>query len=341
VKNDASDGELEARLAARFQVDVERARTDLAETRPMQRRNSSSAPSAGLIVLAAVALLAATLLGGSLLGGHGLTAEEATVAPTALAAPETSLPTPPSVSATDLPTPSPRLVDGLPVELGGVAVVRGQVALDAIHDSAPGDQLLVGGWLADPRPLSCPGQEIGAWWNQCDAAQIHDSAFSGPTMFLYLGPAPVTIPRVATGQTGAIVLAVHTHDKTCPASGDCAALPVVDEIVWFGGVVPMPTGFPGAPSKGLSRDRAISIAEGYAKAQAQGSIKVEVATSAPYGSVQPEGSEVSADRWVWTIVFSGSFPAPGCDTSGCAAANSLLVILDYVSGDLVLEQAPA
>jgi hypothetical protein len=240
------------------------------------------------------------------------------------------------------PTPTPALVDGLPITIDGAPVLRGDDVFTALGSAEPGQELLIGGWLASDYVLSCPALRPGEWWNPCLAVGLHEAAANGPLAFVYPGPSPTVLPTVEAGFTEPIVFAVHTHDPTCPADNlDCQVLPVIDGVAWFGAVEPVPTSFGAAPSGGLSRADAVAAARAAAEASASGSLRLVSAMAGPYGVVGPGGSDVRGDRWVWAVVFAGQFPAPDCSSGACPSEMTFLVVLDYQSGDVLIEASPA
>jgi len=340
--NDPSERKLVDELAARFRIDVDRARNDL-EGMPVIERRRGSLSTTPLVGLALTAVALVGLVGGQLLVGRGLVLNDATAVPTAPLIAGGLTPAPGSTvhPETKEPAASFELVDRLPTKIDGVEVLRGEAALAAIRVAAPGDRLLIGGWLVGATPMSCPALQADEWWNPCLAVGLHETAFNGPITFIYRGSEPVPTPLAPAGQTGPIVLSVHTHDASCAAREACDGLPVIDELVWFGGLAPVPSNFGPAPSAGVSRDEAISQARAYAAAQADGSVELVSATAAAYGTVRPNGSEISADHWVWSIVFAGRFSSSGCGTDPCTAHPTIMIILDYATGDLIVEEMPA
>lgn len=330
--------ELVEDLAARFQVDVERARIDLDQSPAIEHRRKEPRISKPISGLALLAILLAGAFGGKLLLGPG-----SSVDPTspAIASGMTSEPRSTIAARTNAPAESVRLADGLPTKIDNVTVLRGEVALAAIRRSAQGDHLLIGGWLVGATPMSCPILRADEWWNPCRAVALRESPFNGPIMFMYRGDNPVPTPMAPAGQTGAIVFSVHTHDASCPTGNPCEALPVIDTVLWFGGFVPVPSSSGEAPVQGLTQEEAVEKARTYATAKSSGAVELLSATAAAYGWIRASGNEVSADHWVWAIVFSGRFSSPDCVNSACTAHPTIMIILDYADGRLIVEEIPA
>ena len=71
------------------------------------------------------------------------------------------------------------------------------------------------------------------------------------------------------------------------------------------------------------------------------------AKAAPYGMFSDGGLAIPADRWVWVVAFKGTFrshgPAPvqGQTHSPLPDHHSILVFIDYVTGQFVQSSIPA
>lgn len=72
------------------------------------------------------------------------------------------------------------------------------------------------------------------------------------------------------------------------------------------------------------------------------------AKAAQYGDFSDGGLAIPADRWVWAVAFKGTFrssggpePLPGQSPSQPAAAHSILVIIDYITGEFIQASIPA
>ncbi|NJD26920.1 MAG: hypothetical protein FIA92_01325 [Chloroflexi bacterium] len=317
-----------------FRADVQRAEQDLLE-QPSPVRVSSAGRHigvlvVGLVVVGALAIALRSPLFSSLssIGGAGSSSgtEPSGGSPTAPASPTQTL----------------ALIGGLPTNLNGLPVLRGDDALTAFRSANPGQELQVGGWLSAGQVLSCPVLRPGEWWNPCLAIGLHETSANGPLIFVYPGPSPIPTPKVEAGFTQPIVFSVHTGDASCPTDNlDCHVLPVIDSVAWIGAVVPVPTNFGPAPSGGLTRADAVDTARASAKANSSGPLTLVSAQAGPYGIVGPSGSDVRADRWVWAVFFTGQFPAPDCADSACLSQSTFLVVLDYQSGDVLIEESPA
>jgi hypothetical protein len=232
------------------------------------------------------------------------------------------------------------LVDGLPTEIGGVPVLRGEAALSAIKSTHTGESLLVGGWDYGG-DVFCGF--FTSWWMSCYHLRLQASAAAGSSVFLYLGPtspdAPSLAPNLGEDQTQPIVVQIHTHDASCPpANATCATRPVIDRVVWRGAVQAGPSEFGPPPSGGLSESDAVAAARKEAEAQAGGPVTLVIAEAGPYGHVGPTGDDVAADHWVWAVVFSGEFPAPACSGSSCRSVDRALVVVDYIDGKVLIDE---
>jgi hypothetical protein len=176
----------------------------------------------------------------------------------------------------------------------------------------------------------------------CYHVRLQESAASGRSVSLYLGPKSSDAPNLSEDQTQPIVVQVHTHDPSCPpAAAICATRPVIDTVVWSGAVRAVPREYSPAPSRGLSRSDAVAAARIEAESQSSGSVTFVSAQAGPYGLVGPAGDDVAADHWVWAIVFSGNFPAPSCSGASCHSVDTDLVVVDYIDGKVLIEEMPA
>jgi len=327
------DRDLVGELSRVFRDDVRRANLDLERGR---RTVAARRPRVlGLTTVLVVTAIAVALM---VRGPSGPSSSAAGAPSPSSDGISSATPTP--VSATGGPTPV--VVDGMPGEFGGQPVLHGDAALEVFKSASAGNELMVGGWLSGDEVLSCPDLHAGEWWNPCLAVALRETAAAGPQIFIYRGPIPVDTPSVGSGQTRPVIFAVHTHDRSCPAdNADCASLPVIDAVAWSGSTQPVSTSFGPAPSSGLSPSDAVSAAAAGARTMTTAALTLVGATAGPYGTVGPGGSDVRADRWVWAIVFSGDLQRPGCVGPGCAAPSTLLVVIDYMTGAVLIAESPA
>jgi hypothetical protein len=318
-----------------YREDVRRAERDLSDRGSFEvRRNPRSSWGYGLSVLAAAVLLVAGVAALSrpptLLTEAGTPASQ--LATGNLRAEQTLSPGPTSPTRTTL-------VDGLPTELGGVTVLRGEAALSAVESADSDQPLLVGGWHFGG-DIFCAA--LRSWWMSCYHVRLQESAASGPSVSLYLGPKSPDAPRLGEEQTQPIVVQVHTHDASCPpAVAICATRPVIDAVIWSGMVQAIPRKYGSAPSGGLSQSDAVAAARNEAERRSRSPVTFVSAQAGPYGLVGPAGDDVAADHWIWAIVFSGDFPAPACSGTACHSVDTDLVVIDYIGGKVLIEEMPA
>jgi len=71
------------------------------------------------------------------------------------------------------------------------------------------------------------------------------------------------------------------------------------------------------------------------------------AKSAQYGDFSDGALVIPKDRWVWAVAFKGTFhssggpaPAPGQTPSPPPVAQSILALIDYVTGDFIQASIP-
>jgi hypothetical protein len=249
------------------------------------------------------------------------------------------------------PSPSPELVDGLPVSIDGEPVLVGAAASSAIEASTDDTSFLVGGWLYNVGARTCTMAltNESPWITSCGGYHLLSRPMTGTAeIAVAQGRSSFSSGSVAEGSVLPIVLRVHTHDPSCPVSEriDCAHLAVLDELVWEGTVEPMPSPASTRPPGGLSQADAVAAALTFAARNSIANPKLVSATAGPYLDVAPPGADIPGDQWVWAIVVAGSFPPPDCAT-GTPTPTCLpnvptqVVVLDYVTGSVVLAEAPA
>jgi hypothetical protein len=132
-----------------------------------------------------------------------------------------------------------RYPDGLPSRMGNSPVFRGLDAIEFAAGRTHTTPFLVTGWVTYwGGPFSCPFQPAGEpppWSRDCDRARFADLAGG-------LGGAiadAITFRYVLNAvQTGPVVAVVHVRDPRATECGAdapfCAAMMVVDRIVWAG-----------------------------------------------------------------------------------------------------------
>ncbi|MGD0833245.1 MAG: hypothetical protein ABSA40_02320 [Candidatus Dormibacteria bacterium] len=107
----------------------------------------------------------------------------------------------------------------------------------------------------------------------------------------------------------------------------------------------------GGPGPGLGQTSAVRSAEVDAQQASSTPVTFVSATSGPFIEFEPDAKgAVDPGREVWVVVFRGTFPPVSCGpaaippaTEGpCPAPNTTMqVVIDYVTGQLILSQTPA
>jgi hypothetical protein len=234
----------------------------------------------------------------------------------------------------------------LPGDVDGVPVTGVQDTATALARTQPGQSILVGGWLTAPVVMSCPAmQTFPDIWNVCSAIRVSEGPWGGDVEAVYKGTLNPALPTIPDGQVEPVVLRVHANDPACPFGADCSSTAVIDGIAWLGRVGPPPPPTNTAPPDGISRADAIRDAIGNSF-NTGGSLNPTVvsAVAGHYAELGPPGStDVAGDRWVWAVTLFGFFRAPDCATGvPCHdTGSSRLVVLDYVTGELLIEETPA
>jgi hypothetical protein len=236
----------------------------------------------------------------------------------------------------------------LPGDVDGVPVTPIADAAAALASTQPGQSILVGGWLTPDVVMSCPMmQTFPDLWNVCFAIRLSPGPWGGEFQAVYRGSSDATLPTISRGQVEPVVLRVHSRDPGCPSTYDCASLPALDAVVWLGRVGPVTSPASTPPPDGISKADAerIAVAEALGSPQrAPGGVVVVSARSGHYAEIGPAGSaDVAGDRWVWAVVVSGHFTAPHCQppTACLSSVEDSLVVLDYVTGTVLLQETPA
>jgi hypothetical protein len=104
----------------------------------------------------------------------------------------------------------------------------------------------------------------------------------------------------------------------------------------------------GPPLGGISKNDAVKIAWHYAGTG--GAVKLSTVRAGHFSEFR--GSSFNGvtndNHWVWAVSFSGKWSGsctspliPGEDTCNHLANTSALVVLDYFSGDFLLEEIPS
>ena len=311
-----SDDELAARLRGTFQRSEARAAHDPATPELVAAaiagsRRHPPAWSAFAVVAAAVVIVVvgvATLqkpIGPAPVGGSG-------AVPSGV--PQSSSP---ALSA------SPDLTTIFPVGSGAEAQVANS------GDDTP---FLVSGWLlgTSDRYACSVSPAPPPNLDPCRTLQLRPAADGGRALDLYQAEAART-PAPDLGMALPVVLRVRTHDPEC-LEPSCRQLPVMVSVESVGQAVPIPAPTSTEPPNGLDAAGAEAAATAWASAAIPGYDLVRSAVAGPYGAIVAAGSDVAADRWVWAVTL-----ATGPD----ASASTYLVVIDYVTGELLYSTSPA
>jgi len=102
------------------------------------------------------------------------------------------------------------------------------------------------------------------------------------------------------------------------------------------------TASPSPPAGGLTSDRAGAMAEPMAQSMSATPVVVVSAKPGQYRDFRGGGLATDANRWVWAVAFNGTFhssggpvPAPGQTHSPLPDDHSVVVILDYRTGEFI------
>jgi hypothetical protein len=295
-------------------------------------------PDLGWAVVAAVLVVALAAGAGSLGGNRPTASFEPSLSPVAMS----------TEAPSALPAASLELVDGIPVAVEGQPVLVGQAANTALRDATVNTPMLIGGWLHPFQWMSCPAVLLRSPspWNPCDATRLFPSPFDGPEAIgIYRGLSGAGLPTIPDGGVQAVVLRVHTHDPACATGAECKGLPVLETVVWQGGLEPTPMPTSSAPPAGLTLPAAVGAATRVAGANHGTRLVTTAAVAGPYAIVGPTGGDVAGDRWVWAITVVGRFPPVSCSTEPTTLCltdfMSSLIVLDYVDGSVLISSSPA
>jgi hypothetical protein len=266
------------------------------------------------------------------------------VAPTPTAEPSS----PPNRTIAPTPTPVPTVPpvgaldgNGIPVTMHGEPVHRGADLEATIAASADAAPFLAGGWFHEDAPTRYCSIYLGDFEvGPCPGlALFRDRTDAEP---LYLANSGEQFLQVQVAATRAVVLVVHPHDPRCGANDkECPHRAIAESVAWLGDAPigsppPRPTGSP--PPNGITREDAIRIAIGVAEAHTT-PLAVRVAVGGPYWAVLPIWGS-SSNQWVWVVVLDGQFVTP-CVAPCSDEGDSELIVLDYVTGDVVGSMVPA
>jgi hypothetical protein len=233
--------------------------------------------------------------------------------------------------------------NGIPTLLEGALVHRGEdltATIKASNDTTP---FLAGGWFHVDAPVRYCSLFVGdrAVAN-CPGISLFKDRVDGVPLFLAPGDAP-NAWAIAFAATRPVVVQLHTHDPRCGATDKgCPARPILTSIAWLGDAPtdsppPRPTGSP--PPNGLTRDDAVRIAKGLADPHTT-SLTVRWAVAGPYWAVPTTGGQINDNQWVWAMVLEAHFVTPCVEPCSSSSASELIVV-DYVTGQLVEAMSPA
>ena len=228
----------------------------------------------------------------------------------------------------------------LPGDIDGVPVTPIANVPSVLAATQPGQSILVGGFLRPEGVTSCPMMEnVPDLWNVCFAIRLSEGPWGGEVVAVYRGASTIALATIPNGKVEPVVLRVHSRDPGCPFGEECSSVAVLGEPVWEGRIAtpPLPTNT--QPPLGLSREDAIRDAIGISFNNG-GSLQPDVigAIAGPYAAVQPEGTIIAGDRWVWLVTLQVVAPPPSCPSgAACPGVPSKReVVLDFLDGNLVI-----
>lgn len=255
--------------------------------------------------------------------------------------------TTPSIAASPTPVPTvapigPTDANGIPTTLAGRPVLRGVDPLAAIAAREDATPFLAGGWFHDDIGVRYCSAYFGDWVvGPCPGLELFaDRVDAEP--FLSLANSGSRFIEIEMAATRAVVLVVHTHDKRCAATDvECTGRAVGDAVAWLGEIPadsPPPRLVSTPPPNGMTRTEAIDRATARADPHAS-PLEVRIAVAGPYWTVLPMWGR-SSNQWVWVVVLDGDFMTP-CIEPCSDKGDSELLVLDYVTGDLLGTMTPA
>ena len=242
----------------------------------------------------------------------------------------------PTVDGASTPTPlaSSVLDSGLPTNIDGQPVLRGDDLRAAIADSADDTPFLAGGWLQSKVIVrACPAEPVNPSEaheavNMCGSFGLYDQPDNGVVIWVAPGD-PGLLTSDMFGVVRPVVLQLHTNDSRCDFDG-CAQEPVLSRVAWLGdtgwvgvSLAPHPT----RPPTGITQDQAIAKAFAEANFPADSTVRsvaVELQTEAV-----PNEWPLEVDPWVWMIVADSP------------SRQSALVLLGYETGAFIESELPA
>ena len=283
----------------------------------------------------------------ALAGLFGCSSPRPSSAPLSPQVPGTSTP---STQAESSPTPVPvgvelgSIVDGVPTTVDGEQVFRGDALTFKVAAAGDATPFLAGGWfqaVSDVRFCALFHFDVAV--DSCYRFGLYDNRVGGMPRWIGRGDGlvPTDLPAQAVRP---VVLAVHTHDPRCPSEAfpDCVHEPVLTSVVWLGETPtdsPPPRVIGTPPPGGLSQAQAIAAAAAQANAHST-PLEVVSARAAPFWAILPDEEESQGGRWVWAIIFESSF-SESCGDACVSSSGSALLVLDYVTGELIEAQLPA
>jgi hypothetical protein len=149
----------------------------------------------------------------------------------------------------------------------------------------------------------------------------------------------------------AVVLETIQVAPSCPSGAPCpvvgsTTLVVVDFVTGEVLIQETPAPTDTQPTDGISKEEAerIAVNEALSAPQRSGNVLVVSSRFGRYAEVgRPGSSDVAGDRWVWAVVVSGRFTTPHCSppTACLSSVEDSLIVLDYVTGEVLLQETPA
>jgi hypothetical protein len=225
------DREMEVRLRALYQVELERAASDL-RAAPMARRTRVGSRSGVLAAAFSSVAIAAVLLAAlALRPGLGTN-------PGAGALATGTTPTSPTTAVTtagSTPSATEPGQGGIPATVDGQPVLTGTAIADAISKSTDDTPFLIGGWFPAGGYYGPYCAALAPGPASCTPYLLHLSEGSEDSVFVY--PTTAATDILSYMATQPVVMRVHTHDVRCtdlPNLDGCSNRLVLEEIVWLG-----------------------------------------------------------------------------------------------------------
>lgn len=97
------------------------------------------------------------------------------------------------------------------------------------------------------------------------------------------------------------------------------------------------------PADGLTPERAVAMAQPAAQSQSTTPVAFVSQKSGEYSMFRGAAITSSGDKWVWSVVFGGTFPQAGgpAGSSPLPDQHSIVVIIDYRTGEFIQLLVPA